>query len=58
MCSLMLRCCLSDAAEFKNLLADMGEPNDDATVEAAMKRLDTDNSGLIEWSEFKLWWSE
>lgn len=54
----MLRCCLSDAAEFKNLLADMGEPNDDATVEAAMKRLDTDNSGLIEWSEFKLWWSE
>eukprot|EP00457_Paulinella_chromatophora_P018265 gb/GEZN01019536.1/.p1 GENE.gb/GEZN01019536.1/~~gb/GEZN01019536.1/.p1 ORF type:complete len:189 (-),score=40.63 gb/GEZN01019536.1/:151-681(-) len=45
-----------NSAEFKNLVYDMGFCLNKEETETAVKYIDADDSGKVEFGEFKAWW--
>ena len=47
-----------DVGELAGMLEALGMEPDDDELDAAIERLDTDESGRISWDEFRAWWDE
>jgi len=45
-----------DVGELVGMLEALGMEPDDDELDAAIERLDTDESGRISWDEFRAWW--
>jgi Ca2+-binding EF-hand superfamily protein len=44
-----------DRRELKQLLREIGEPTDPASVDAAMRAIDSSGDGAIQYDEFQAW---